>query len=168
MSDPETGTGIQSMADIIAAHPVFEGLDRGLIELMAGCARNVHFAHGAYLFRVDDPVDVLYLLRGGDVTLELHMPGRDRLIVETLHPGQVIGVSWLMRPYLWRFDGRAVGEVRATSIDAACLRGKCDDDPALGYRVMQRFMPVIADRLQSTRVRLLDLYAPPADVGHAL
>jgi len=33
---------------------------------------------------------------------------------------------------------------------------------------MQRFLPIVAERLQSTRLRLIDLYAPPADVGRAL
>ena len=35
---------------------------------------------------------------------------------------------------------------------------KCDADPAFGYRVMQRFAQVVAERLAATRLRLLDLY----------
>jgi len=38
------------------------------------------------------------------------------------------------------------------------LRGKCEQDPALGYELMKRFMPVIVERLQATRFRLLDVY----------
>lgn len=159
---------IKSMAEILAAHPLFAGLDPEITDLLGGCAANTHFADGAYLFKADGPADVFYLLRAGDVALELCMPGRGRLTVETVHPGHVVGASWILPPYRWRFDARAVGNVRATGIDATCLRSKCDADPSLGYEVLQRFLPIVAARLQSTRLRLLDLYAPPADVGRAL
>ena len=159
---------MKSMADILAAHPLFAGLDPEITDLLGGCAGNVHFSDGDYLFKVDEPADTFYLLRAGDVALELRMPGRGRLTVQTVHPGAVVGASWILPPYRWRFDARAVGAVRATGIDAACLRTKCDADPSMGYQVMQRFLPVVAERLQTTRLRLLDLYAPPAEVGRAL
>ena len=159
---------MKSMADILAEHPLFAGLDPEITHLLEGCAGNVHFAKGAYLFKADDPADTFYLLRDGAVALELRMPGRGRLIVQTVHSGHVVGASWILPPYRWRFDARAEGEVRATGIDAKCLRAKCDADPRLGYQVMQRFLPVVANRLQSARLRLLDLYAPPAEVGRAL
>lgn len=158
----------KSMADILAAHPLFAGLDPKITDLLADCATNAHFQDGTYLCKADDPADTFYLLRGGDVALELGLPGRGRLTVETIHPGHVVGASWILPPYRWRYDARAVGTVRATGIDAKCLRGKCDADPSTGYQVMQRFLPVVAARLQSTRLRLADLYAPPAEVGRAL
>ncbi len=161
-------TKMKSMGEILADHPLFAGLDPEITNLLGGCAGNVHFTNGAYLLKADDPADTFYLLRDGAVALELRMPGRGRLTVQTVHSGQVVGASWILPPYRWRFDARAVGEVRATGIDAICLRAKCDADPRLGYQVMQRFLPVVADRLQTTRLRLLDLYAPPADVGRAL
>ncbi len=159
---------IKSIADLLAAHPLFKGLDPEITDLLEGCAKNVHFQAGDYLFKVDEPAETFYLLRAGDVAMELRMPGRGRLIVETVHPGHVVGASWILPPYRWRFDARAVGTVRTTSIDATCLRDKCDADPSLGYQVMQRFLPIIAERLQNTRMRLLDLYAPPAQVGRSL
>jgi hypothetical protein len=64
----------------------------------------------------------------------------------------------LFPPYRWLFDARALSRVRATAVDGACLRGKCEDDPVLGYDLMSRFAQVIIDRLQSTRLRLLDVY----------
>lgn len=159
---------IKQMAEILDAHPLFAGLDKDITELLAGCASNVHFRAGSYLFRADQPADTFYLIRAGDVALELAMPGRGRLVVQTAHPGEVVGASWILPPYRWRFDARSLGDVRATSVDAACLRGKCDADPAMGYQVMQRFLPVVAQRLQTTRLRLVDLYAPAAEVGKAL
>jgi len=163
-----TDSKIKSMADILASHPLFAGLDPEITDLLGGCAGNAHFAGGEYLFKADEPADTFYLLRAGDVALEMRMPGRGRLTVQTVHPGHVVGASWILPPYRWRFDARAIGDVRATGIDATCLRNKCDADPGMGYQVLQRFLPIVADRLQSTRLRLLDLYGPPAEVGRAL
>ena len=159
---------IKSMAEILAAHPLFAGLDPEITDLLGGCATNAHFADGAYLFKAEEPANTFYLLRSGNVALEVSMPGRGRLKVQTLDPGHVVGASWILPPYRWRFDARAVGSVRATGVDANCLRSKCDADPKMGYQVMQRFLPIVAQRLQTTRLRLLDLYAPPAEVGRAL
>ncbi len=163
-----TDSNIKSMAGILAAHPLFAGLDPEITDLLGGCAKNEHFSDGDYLFKADGPADTFYLVRSGDVALELRMPGRGRLCVQTVPAGHVAGASWILPPYRWRFDARAVGTVRATGIDATCLRTKCDADPGMGYQVMQRFLPIVAERLQSTRLRLIDLYAPPAEVGRAL
>jgi CRP/FNR family cyclic AMP-dependent transcriptional regulator len=82
-------------------------------------------------------------------------------VLDTVEAGEVLGWSWLVPPYRWNFDGRAVDDVRATRFDGACLRGKCTDDPELGYAFLQRVVGVMSARLHSARFRLLDLYGNP-------
>ena len=79
------------------------------------------------------------------------------MMIETIESGEVIGWSWLFEPYRWHFDARALTDVRATAFDGACLRGQGVTDPALGYELMSRFAQVLIERLQWTRLRLLDL-----------
>ena len=79
-------------------------------------------------------------------------------MIETIDPGEVIGWSWLFEPYRWHFDAVAVEDVGAVAFDGECLRGKCQDDHELGHALMLRFGQVMIDRLQHTRMRLLDLY----------
>jgi hypothetical protein len=43
-------------------------------------------------------------------------------------------------------------------LDGQCLRAKCEADHDLGYALMQRFAQVVVQRLQATRLQLLDLY----------
>ena len=43
----------------------------------------------------------------------------------------------------------------------ACAARSSADDP-LGYALMRRFVPVLLDRLQATRLRLVDVYGNPA------
>lgn len=50
--------------------------------------------------------------------------------------------------------------VRAYELDAAQVRQACQADPELATAVALWVARVVAHRLQSTRARLLDLYAP--------
>jgi CRP/FNR family cyclic AMP-dependent transcriptional regulator len=49
--------------------------------------------------------------------------------------------------------------------DAPGVRRLMADDHELGHELTTRFMSVVVDRLQATRVRLLDLYGYPATAG---
>jgi CRP-like cAMP-binding protein len=73
----------------------------------------------------------------------------------------VLGWSWLFPPYIWHFGAKAVANTVAIEFDAEQVRRACDADPTLGYELLRRFVEVVVDRLQSTRVRLLDLYGQP-------
>lgn len=137
---------------------LFHGLAPDDLELIAGCASNVRFREGERLFREGDGADVFYVLRHGTVALETFVPARGPFTIETLDAGEVVGWSWLFPPFQWHFDAHARSLVRATRFDGACLRAKCESDPRLGYELMSRFAQVIIDRLQSTRLRLLDVY----------
>jgi CRP-like cAMP-binding protein len=149
---------VETLDELIAHAPVFAGLGADDLTLIAGCAQNVGFDDGELLFREGEPADTFYVVRRGRVSLELHTPERGGLVIDTVEAGEVVGWSWLFEPYTWHFDARAAGPLRAIAFDGACLRGKCDDDKALGYELMKRFAQVMIDRLQHARVRLLDVY----------
>ena len=63
-----------------------------------------------------------------------------------------------MPPYRHTNDAVALTEVRAISLDGACLRGKCETNPALGFKMFQTWVPHLATRLKSLRLQVLDLY----------
>ena len=149
---------MQGIETLLADVPVFSDLGARELETVAGCGRNVRFEAGQQLFREGDAADVFYVVRHGSVAVETFVPARGPMMIETIEAGEVIGWSWLFAPYRWHFDARALTTVRATAFDGACLRGKCDADPALGYELMSRFAQVLIERLQWTRLRLLDLY----------
>jgi CRP/FNR family cyclic AMP-dependent transcriptional regulator len=155
---------VRPLSALLAEIPVLAGLDAEHRELIAGCGQNVVFRADEYVFREGDPANMFYAIRSGAIGLELASPTQPPLVIETLHEGDVLGWSWLFPPYRVRYDARAIGEVHAIAFDGACLRGKCDDDHDLGYELMRRFAEVITERLQATRIRLLDVYGAPASV----
>ncbi len=149
---------MRTIETLLGDVPIFQGFSPEALELLSGCAANIRFADGEMLFREGDEADVFYVIRHGRVALETFVPARGPVTIETVDPGEVVGWSWLFPPYRWHFDARALGLVRATVFDASCLRGKCDRDPAFGYDLMSRFAQVLIERLQWTRLRLLDVY----------
>lgn len=148
---------MRTIAQYLPDHPFFAGLDDQALDLMAGCATNAHFHTGQYLFREGRPADTFYVVRRGLIALESRGP-TGSVVIDTADEGDVVGWSWLVAPYRWTFDARAAEETSVISFDGACLRGKCEQDTALGYALLQRVVQVMGARLKSARVRLLDLY----------
>lgn len=156
---------MKSIEDLIRAHPFLEGLESNYLRHMVGCAQNATFNKDAYLIREGEDAGQFFLIRKGTVALESFAPNRGPMIFRTVEESDFLGVSWLTPPYRWQFDARAVEPVRAVAFDAKCLRDKCDADPAMGYALMKRFVPALMQRLQASRLQLMDLYGPPAVGG---
>ena len=149
---------MQTLEPILAQHPFFKDLDATYRKLIVGCAGNVRFQAGAFLFHEGDAADRFYLIRHGRVALHVFIPGQGPTTIATIEAGEVLGWSWLFPPYRWQFDAQAMDLVRAVGFDGKCLRDKCEADHDLGYALMQRFARIMVQRLQATRLQLLDLY----------
>jgi CRP-like cAMP-binding protein len=149
---------MRTAAQLLSEHPFFEGMDRDALALIEGCTYLKHVRPDQFLFSEGDSADEFFLLRSGHVVLECHAPGRAAYVLDSVSAGGALGWSWLVPPYRWFCDGRATEEVSALVVDGRCLRGKCDENPVLGYALLQRVAQVMFQRLQSARVRLQDLY----------
>lgn len=149
---------IATFEKTLSEHPFFHEMEAVQLGTIVACAANVRFAAGDFIFRDGVPADHFYVVREGKVGLEVFVPGRGAIRVDTIEAGDVLGWSWLFPPYKAHFDARALTLVRALALDGACLRGKCEKDPVLGYQIMKRFAPILIQRLDATRMQLLDLY----------
>jgi CRP-like cAMP-binding protein len=143
---------------VLGDQPFLKGLMPAHLVAIAECAHPVRFASGEYVFHEGDPANHFYIITYGQVSLELHVPGRGSHVIQTVEKDEVLGWSWLFPPYRWHFDGRALTMIRAIDFNGLCLRGKCDADHDLGYELMQRFAQTMMARLQATRLQLLDVY----------
>jgi CRP-like cAMP-binding protein len=152
---------MEGLERIVLEHPFFAGLGPEFGAAISGCARNLRFSVGEYLFHEGEPADEFYLLRHGAVALELHSPGQPPIVVATLRAGDILDAAWLVPPYRWTFDARAQELVRALGVDARCLRDKCEADHDLGYELMKRFVGAMGERLRATRLQVLDVYGTP-------
>jgi len=149
---------IETLERLLAEHPFFKNLKDEHLSLIVGCARNVFYKPGEFIFREGEEANEFYIIRDGKVSLEISSPGREPIVIQTLEDMEVLGWSWIVPPYYWHFSARAVEPTRAIALDGRCLRTKCEEDHSLGYELLKRFVVIIEQRLQATRIQLLDLY----------
>jgi len=158
---------MDAVAARISAHPFFAALTDTQRAVLAEDGITAAFTAGERLFGEGGIADRFWLIEDGSIALDMRVPGRGDQIVETLGPGTVLGWSWLHPPYRWHFGAVARLATTAIAFDAASVRRRCDADPAFGYAALRLFTSVITERLQATRLRLLDLYAAPSQVRQA-
>ena len=142
---------------LLRSHPFFVDVDPAYVRLLVPCSRNLRFAPGEYLMREGEHEDTLYLIRQGTVAIEMPRPGGPPPCIETVGPGDVLGVS-LITKQAAHLDCRARETVLALAIDHACLRRHMDEDPRLGSAVAMRLLAVTYERLATTRLQNLDVY----------
>jgi CRP-like cAMP-binding protein len=149
---------MEDLKTYLVEHPFLQGLEPRYVDLIVGCAKNVRFDTGEFLLREGEEANEFYLIRHGKVSLEIYAAEKGHITVQTAGEGDVLGWSWLIPPYHWQFDVRATEMVRAIALDGKCLRTKCEEDHHLGYELLKRFAHLVSQRLESTRLQLLDVY----------
>jgi CRP/FNR family transcriptional regulator, cyclic AMP receptor protein len=146
----------------LGQHAFAAGLTAGQRERLAALAVSIELPAGHRLFDEGGKAASLWLIRTGRIALDLRVPGRERLIVETLGPGDELGLSWLMPSARWQFGAVAQRTVSAFELSSAAVLDLCEADHELGYQLTQRLLSTAISRLQAARIRMLDLYAAPA------
>jgi CRP/FNR family transcriptional regulator, cyclic AMP receptor protein len=146
---------MEGLERIVREHSFFVGMKEDYTDTIAGCAKNARFEPGDYLFHEGDVADQLYLLRSGRVVLEVDT-NDGQVALQTVGEGEIVGASWLVPPYRRGLSAKALELTRAIALDAACLRGKCEDNHDLGYELMKRFMPILIQRLRAARLQIFE------------
>lgn len=142
--------------------PLFQQISEEHFEKILEITSLVEVDAKQELFREGDPEDFLYVVIQGRVAIEMFVPSRGRTRIHTAEPMDEIGWSSVTPVVRRRTAGaRAVLPSCLLKIDAVKLRQICDEDCSLGYLIMRRMCNVIASRLLTTRLQLLDVFAHP-------
>lgn len=142
----------------LASHPFFRGWEGVLLDRLAPTVIERTYGPGDRLLQEGDLADRFFLILEGKVALEIVLPDRPVVTVQTLGAGEVMGWSWLLPPQHWQLDARAVKTSRTLEVPAAAILDALAAHPAEGYRFLLRLLPVISERLDHTRIQLLDLH----------
>ena len=143
---------------VLRATPLFSDLSDEHVASIAECAKAMRFRAKDKIYAEGDPADQFMIVREGRVAIDMETPHRGVLTVHTVSPGEVLGWSWLFPPHEWHYNARAVQDTNAIALDADCLRARIDRSPELGYELMKRFSAIMLNRLEATRMQLMDLY----------
>jgi CRP/FNR family transcriptional regulator, cyclic AMP receptor protein len=148
----------EDLSEILHKQPFVNDLEDKHLHTLVGCAANLYFPDGTYLFHEGEAAEMFYLIRSGRIALEMHGGKKGIMRILTMGPGESGGWSWLLSPYRWHFDACVVDNARVLALDGKCLRKKCETDHDFGYEMLKRLTQVLQRRVEATRLQLLDVY----------
>jgi CRP-like cAMP-binding protein len=140
-------------------HPMFQGMTPEQIALLASRATSGHYANRQRVFTSGTVADKFYIVQKGLVGVEIPAISGAPLTIQTVGDGGVLGWSWLMPPFRWLFDARALAPSEIVAFDGEKVRADCDADPKLGYELMKRFAMLMAERLNAARETAIKHYS---------
>ncbi len=149
---------MEGLERLLREHDFLKDLSAEQAHFLVSCAKNVRYRPGEFLLHEGHEPAAFYLIRHGRVALEIHVPGRGAIQMESLGPGDVLGLSWLIPPYREHLDARAVEPVVALAFGCQCLRDKLEADHDLGFALARRMFERAYQRLERVRLQRLDLY----------
>jgi len=149
---------ISEVVSILGELPPTKGLVPEHLQTIGGCARTRRLAPGDYLWRQGEESALVYLIQTGQLALEIAVPGQGPFRIETVAEGEFLGCSNLLASSRCQFDARALTAVSCLEIDSGLLFQLLEQDPKLGYELFKRIAPMMAHKLESARLRLLDVH----------
>jgi len=151
----------ESVVTLLQRHPFVEEFQPQHIEKLASMATRVRFERDQVIFREGDECGEFYLIMNGLVALEITAPDHT-LRVQTLAAGDELGWSAILMGRRKHFQARALERTEALAFDGGELLVACKQDSVFGYVLMHRLLGVVSERLQATRLQVLDMYSPVA------
>ncbi len=149
---------MKTLESVLTKHPFFENLDEAYLNLVTGCAKNIKFDAGQFIFKHNEDANQFYIIRQGKVALEICPPGKPPVTVQTVSDGEILGWAWLVPPCRWHCDAQAIEMTRAIALDGKCLRNKCEEDNTLGYELLKRLLPIMGKSMDAALLQLVDVY----------
>jgi CRP-like cAMP-binding protein len=148
----------ESLESLLINHPFLSGLDPRLYQYFNRYSTLRRFGAGQQIFQEGGEADHFYLILSGEVAIETFVPGCGTVTIQTLGPGEALGWSWLFPPHQWHFTATTLKPTEVISLDAAPLREDAENDLEFRADLMSRITRTLVQRLQSTRMQLIDLY----------
>jgi CRP-like cAMP-binding protein len=142
----------------IARHEFFQGFKPHHLKLFQDCVSDAHYGRDQFLLRQGQGAERFFIIRKGEVRLELITPESGSIPIQILEAGEIVGWSWIIPPYKSTFDARAVEHLHVLVFDASELRRKCEQDFELGYRVLQKFTLALSARFDGARAKLVEYH----------
>ena len=112
------------------------------------------FVATSRIYEKGEEASHLLLLTEGSVDVLLTLGTGEKVVVGTLVSGDLMALSALIPPYHLSATGIAKQAGKLIQFEASALRDLLEENPGLGYRLMQGIAKGLMTRLQDTRVEL--------------
>jgi CRP-like cAMP-binding protein len=118
---------------------------------MAEAARLCTLGRGEIVFREGEIAREFYLILTGKISVERSAGLTVPQPVDHVRSGEVLGWSWLLAPFRWHFQARALEPTETIAINAPQMLVACEEHPECGYELMKAVAQIIIHRLQAVR-----------------
>lgn len=133
---------------------LFNELEKEHLQFLAENGKILKYEPEEFVFSTRDEAESFYIVKEGELSLHHFSPERGSIKIETVESGEIIGWSWLVQPYKWKFDCLSEYGAVLISFDAKKIREKMEKDYLFAFKLQSIFTQIIAERLHSTRIRL--------------
>ena len=151
---------MEPLPNFIAQHPLANGLSPAQLSLLVECATCLNFEAGQMIFSEGESAQNCFVIQSGKIALELNL-GEERAQIDVVGAGGALGWAWMFPPFYWHFDARALEPTRVVSFYGKRLREECERDHVLGYKLANYMTELVINRLQKTRLQLLQIPKTP-------
>jgi CRP-like cAMP-binding protein len=146
--------------ELLKRFDFFGRLNRDSLKAIAMIAEEEQVAQGSTLFEEKQPANAFYFLIEGYIdlyqrTFDTYYPKISKdLLVGSVHPREIFGLSAIVEPYLYNATGRTAQPSHFIKIDGPRLRALIDENSQLGCIFLRQISVALTERLMDTRVQL--------------
>ena len=143
--------------ELLRRYPFFAQLSDDQLKALAMIAQERTYPKGTLILKENTPANKLILLLEGDVDLIYSGGGEGAIsnaLVGSIAPGEMLGVSSIIEPYVYVSSARANLPVKVVEIDGVAVRALMQLDCRLGYMLMSNVATAVLERLKYTQVEL--------------
>jgi CRP/FNR family transcriptional regulator, cyclic AMP receptor protein len=148
------------LIETLSGNRFFAAMPQDYLTFMAGASQRKRFKAGEVLFRQGEHADRFFLVQSGEITVEVPAIMGPALQLQKLSNGKLLGWSWLIAPYRWDFQARAITDAEVIEFDGAAILARCEADNAFGYELFKRFTGLMSERLLAARRKMMDQWDP--------
>jgi CRP-like cAMP-binding protein len=146
-----------SNLEILRSLEFFHDIAARHLEQLAEILQVVEFPARKTIFQENDRAKEVYFIVSGEVSLVICAPQVSCRQIATVRTGELMGWSPLLSRRRLSDTARTLTPVRAVVFDGAQLLDFCRQHPDFGFEFMRRAAGVLSERLDATRMQLLDL-----------
>ena len=152
--------------ETLKRYPFFAFMTADQLRDVAMITDEVEFKKGDILFNNDEPADACYLLMDGSIDLhyvvvdEYDPKLRKEFVVGNINPGEVLGISAIIDPYIYTATAVASNDSRLIKTSAVDIRKLCKQDAKLNMGLQTMVAKATMERLHATRVQLAAATTP--------
>jgi CRP-like cAMP-binding protein len=153
--------------ETLRRYPTFGGLPDATLRAIAMLGEEKEFKAGSRLFEEsgrlppgerflapEEPARALMIVTAGQVDLMTVLSSGKQVFLMTSVAGDLLGISSMLEPRGYLFTAIARTDGSLIRLDAAGLRELCEQDQALGYRLMRQVALDLRSRLAQAVAQL--------------